>query len=72
MCIRDRLTPEHQASIWADYDWSVGPLAGFGIGFGARFIGSSDNVGVGNLAWTEKEYGHSSAYTCLLYTSRCV
>ncbi|WP_313116690.1 TonB-dependent siderophore receptor [Ectopseudomonas guguanensis] len=57
------LTPEHQASIWADYDWSVGPLAGFGIGFGARFIGSSDNVGVGNLAWTEKEYGHSSAYT---------
>ncbi|TBU81246.1 TonB-dependent siderophore receptor [Pseudomonas daroniae] len=57
------LTPEHQASLWADYDWSVGPLAGFGVGFGARFVGSTDNLAVGGLAYATKENAHSSAYT---------
>lgn len=57
------LTPEHQASVWADYDWTVGPLAGVGIGFGARFVGSTDNIGVGGLQWAEKANGHSGAYT---------
>lgn len=58
------LTPEHQASIWADYDWSVGPLAGFGIGFGARFVGSTDNISVGSVGFVrDTSDGHSSAYT---------
>ncbi|OLU34179.1 TonB-dependent siderophore receptor [Pseudomonas sp. PA15(2017)] len=57
------LTPEHQASLWADYDWSVGPLAGFGVGFGARFVGSTDNLAVGGLAYATKENAHASAYT---------
>lgn len=33
--------PEHQASLWADYDVTVGPLQGLGLGGGVRFIGSS-------------------------------
>nr|WP_288256620.1 TonB-dependent siderophore receptor [uncultured Pseudomonas sp.] len=58
------LTPEHQASIWADYDWSAGPLAGFGIGFGARFVGSTDNISVGSVGFVrDTSDGHSSAYT---------
>ncbi|HWV08217.1 MAG TPA: TonB-dependent siderophore receptor, partial [Pseudomonas sp.] len=57
------LTPEHQASVWADYDWSQGALAGFGIGFGARFVGSTDNLAVGGLAYATKENAHASAYT---------
>ncbi|RIA35678.1 iron complex outermembrane receptor protein [Ectopseudomonas oleovorans] len=58
------LTPEHQASIWADYDWNVGPLAGFGIGFGARFVGSTDNISVGSVGFVrDTSDGHSSAYT---------
>ncbi|MDH0098775.1 TonB-dependent siderophore receptor [Pseudomonas sp. GD04158] len=59
-----RLTPEHQASIWADYDWNQGMLAGFGVGFGARFVGSTDNIAVGNLGFVrDASDGHSSAYT---------
>ena len=58
------LTPEHQASIWADYDWNQGMLAGFGVGFGARFVGSTDNIAVGNLGFVrDASDGHSSAYT---------
>ncbi len=33
--------PEHQASLWADYDVTVGPLQGLGLGGGVRFIGAS-------------------------------
>ncbi|RKF17607.1 TonB-dependent siderophore receptor [Altericroceibacterium spongiae] len=33
--------PERMASFWADYDVPEGPLAGFGIGGGLRYIGSS-------------------------------
>lgn len=58
------LTPEHQASLWANYDFSVGPLAGFGVGFGARFVGSTDNVAVGQIGnIRDLSDGHSSAYT---------
>lgn len=58
------LTPEHQASIWADYDWNQGMLAGFGVGFGARFVGSTDNIAVGNLGFVrDASDGHGSAYT---------
>jgi len=58
------LTPEHQASIWADYDWNQGVLAGVGVGFGARFVGSTDNVAVGNMGFVrDASDGHSSAYT---------
>ncbi|OEC34631.1 iron complex outermembrane recepter protein [Pseudomonas cuatrocienegasensis] len=57
------LTPEHQAALWADYDWSEGALAGFGVGFGARYVGSTDNLAVGGLAYATLENAHSSAYT---------
>jgi len=35
------VTPEELASIYADYTFQSGPLAGFGLGFGARYIGES-------------------------------
>jgi len=58
------LTPEHQASLWANYDFNVGPLAGLGIGFGARFVGSTDNVAVGQISNVRSlSDGHSNAYT---------
>lgn len=58
------LTPEHQAALWADYDWSAGALAGFGVGFGARYIGSTDNISVGSVGFVrDPSDGHSSAYT---------
>jgi iron complex outermembrane receptor protein len=58
------LTPEHQAAIWADYDWAAGPLAGFGVGFGARYIGSTDNISVGSIGFVrDTSDGHSNAYT---------
>ena len=58
------LIPEHQASVWADYDWHQGALAGFGVGFGARFVGSTDNIAVGSMGFVrDASDGHSSAYT---------
>ncbi|BAP77995.1 TonB-dependent siderophore receptor [Pseudomonas sp. MT-1] len=58
------LTPEHQAAIWADYDWATGPLAGFGVGIGARYVGATDNIAVGSVGFVRDESdGHSSAYT---------
>ncbi|QTS88542.1 TonB-dependent siderophore receptor [Ectopseudomonas khazarica] len=58
------LIPEHQASAWADYDWHQGALAGFGVGFGARFVGSTDNIAVGSMGFVRAASdGHSSAYT---------
>ena len=45
------LTPEHQASIWADYTWHKGALEGFGIGFGARYIGETDNIAIGSMGY---------------------
>ncbi|MGG5873525.1 TonB-dependent siderophore receptor [Pseudomonas peli] len=58
------LTPEHQAAIWADYDWAAGPLAGFGVGFGARYVGSTDNISVGSIGFVrDTSDGHANAYT---------
>jgi iron complex outermembrane receptor protein len=58
------LTPEHQAALWADYDWRAGPLAGFGVGFGARYVGATDNISVGSMGFVrDPSDGHSSAYT---------
>ena len=58
------LTPEHQVALWADYDWSAGALAGFGVGFGARYVGSTDNISVGSVGFVrDPSDGHSSAYT---------
>jgi len=34
-------TPMHQGSLWADYTIQSGALAGFGIGGGVRFVGST-------------------------------
>ena len=33
--------PRHQASAWADYTFRGGPLDGFGLGGGVRYIGAS-------------------------------
>ncbi|MDB6143570.1 MAG: TonB-dependent siderophore receptor [Pseudomonas sp.] len=58
------LTPENQASIWADYTWHNGLLDGFGLGFGARYIGDTDNVAIGSLGFVrDKDDGHTPAYT---------
>ena len=58
------LTPEHQASIWADYTWHKGVLDGFGVGFGARYIGETDNIAIGSMAYVpDASYGHTDAYT---------
>ena len=58
------LTPEHQASIWADYTWHKGALEGFGVGFGARYIGETDNIAIGSMAYVpDASYGHTDAYT---------
>ena len=58
------LTPEHQAAAWADYDWAAGPLAGFGVGFGARYVGATDNISVGSIGFVrDTSDGHSNAYT---------
>lgn len=34
-------TPVHQAALWADYTMQSGPLAGFGVGVGLRYVGST-------------------------------
>lgn len=58
------LTPEHQASIWADYTWHKGVLEGFGIGLGARYIGETDNIAIGSMGYVaDAAYGHTNAYT---------
>jgi iron complex outermembrane receptor protein len=58
------LTPENQASIWADYTWHRGVLDGFGLGFGARYIGDTDNIAIGSYGYVrDKDDGHSPAYT---------
>ncbi|MFJ3524426.1 TonB-dependent siderophore receptor [Pseudomonas sp. NPDC090203] len=58
------LTPENAASVWADYTFHTGLLDGFGLGFGARYIGETDNVAIGSLGFVrDKDDGHSPAYT---------
>ncbi len=58
------LTPENQASIWGDYTWHTGVLDGFGVGFGARYVGETDNIAIGSYGYVaDKNYGHSNAYT---------
>lgn len=58
------LTPENQASLWADYTWNDGTLAGVGIGFGARYIGETDNVAVGSMGFVrDVSDGHTRSYT---------
>lgn len=42
------LTPEELASVYADYTFQSGPLAGFGLGFGARYIGKSYQDAINN------------------------
>jgi len=58
------LTPENQASVWADYTWNDGTLAGFGVGFGARYIGETDNIAVGSMGFVrDVSDGHTRSYT---------
>ena len=38
---RPQTVPEHLASLWADYNVQEGPLAGFGLGAGIRYKGST-------------------------------
>ncbi|OLF51611.1 TonB-dependent siderophore receptor [Pseudomonas chlororaphis] len=58
------LTPENQASAWADYTWHTGVLDGFGIGFGVRYIGETDNIAIGSMGYVrDKSDGHTDSYT---------
>lgn len=58
------LTPENQASLWADYTWHVGLLDGFGLGFGVRYIGETDNIAIGSVGFVrDTDDGHTPAYT---------
>ncbi|MDN6875293.1 TonB-dependent siderophore receptor [Pseudomonas citronellolis] len=58
------LTPENQASLWADYTWHEGLLDGFGIGFGTRYVGETDNIAIGSMAYVrDKSDGHTGSYT---------
>ncbi|MCS3471659.1 iron complex outermembrane receptor protein [Pseudomonas sp. JUb42] len=58
------LTPENQASVWADYTFHNGPLAGFGMGLGVRYIGETDNIAIGSLGYVrDKSDGHTNDYT---------
>ncbi|AIL59621.1 TonB-dependent siderophore receptor [Pseudomonas alkylphenolica] len=54
---RMALIPRNQATLWADYTWYNGPLDGFGIGGGVRYVG--DNYG--NTANTD--LAHVGSYT---------
>ena len=38
---RPVLTPEHMASMWLDYTFAEGPIAGLNVGAGARYVGST-------------------------------
>lgn len=38
---RLRMVPEHQASVWLDYEVASGPLTGLGVGGGLRYQGES-------------------------------
>lgn len=58
------LMPENQASAWADYTWHDGLLAGFGVGFGVRYVGATDNIAVGSMGFVRDESdGHTRSYT---------
>ncbi|MCY1425145.1 Ferrichrome outer membrane transporter/phage receptor [compost metagenome] len=58
------LTPENQASLWADYTWHTGLLDGFGIGFGARYVGETENIAIGSMAFVrDKSDGDTDSYT---------
>ena len=49
--------PRHQATAWADYTWHNGPLDGFGVGAGVRYVGDT----YGNT--TNTDWGHVGSYT---------
>ncbi|MCY1240177.1 Ferrichrome outer membrane transporter/phage receptor [compost metagenome] len=58
------LTPENQASLWADYNWIQGWLDGFSTGFGVRYVGETDNIAIGSMAFVrDKSDGHTGSYT---------
>ena len=49
--------PRNQATAWADYTWHNGPLDGFGIAAGVRYVGDT----YGNT--TNTDWGHVGSYT---------
>ncbi|CAG8869960.1 Ferrichrome outer membrane transporter/phage receptor [Pseudomonas fluorescens] len=49
--------PRNQATAWADYTWRTGPLDGFGVGVGVRYVGDT----YGNT--TNTDWGHVGSYT---------
>lgn len=49
--------PRNQATAWADYTWRTGPLEGFGVGVGVRYV--SDTYG----NTTNTDWGHVGSYT---------
>ena len=54
---RMQQVPRQQATAWADYSWRSGPLDGFGVAAGVRYVGDT----YGNTANTE--LGHVGSYT---------
>lgn len=54
---RMALIPRNQATFWADYTWHNGPLDGFGIGGGVRYVADT----YGNTANTD--LAHVGSYT---------
>lgn len=58
------LTPENQASLWADYTWHDGLLDGFGLGFGTRYVGETHNIAIGSMGYVrDKSDGDTGSYT---------
>jgi len=58
------LTPENQASLWADYTWHDGLLDGLGLGFGTRYVGETHNIAIGSMGYVrDKSDGDTGSYT---------
>ncbi len=60
---RPEQTPEHMASLWADYTLRGGALNGLGLGAGVRYVGAT----WGNIANTVKVPGYTVADAALHY-----
>ena len=54
---RLKQVPRNQATAWADYTLRSGPLDGFGVGAGVRYVGDT----YGNT--TNTDWGHVGSYT---------
>jgi iron complex outermembrane receptor protein len=53
---REPTVPEHMASLWAHYRFGHGPLTGFGIGGGVRYVGETFGNIANEAAWIVPDY----------------